>query len=46
MFLNMYNQWIVFLSNSYLLPFWIMSGAVVIAGACAVVLKGLFIVKE
>ena len=45
MFLNMYNQWFSFLASSYLLPFWISCCGVVVAGASAVVVKGLFIVK-
>lgn len=45
MFLNMYNQWFIFLSNSYLLPFWISCGGVIIAGGCAVAIKGLFHLK-
>ena len=42
MFRMMFNQCFSFLSSSYLLPFWISCGGVIVAGAAAVALKGVF----
>lgn len=42
MFQAMFTQCFNFLASSYLLPFWISCGGVVVAGAAAVALKGVF----
>lgn len=42
MFYSMFQQILLFLGNSYLMPFWISCGGAVVAGAAAVVVKGVF----
>lgn len=42
MFYAMFQQCFNFLAFSYLLPFWVSCGGVVVAGAAAVVVKGVF----
>lgn len=40
MFRSIFNILMQFYGSTYLVPFWISCGAVVVAGACAVVVKG------
>lgn len=40
MFGQMFHILMTFYSSTYLVPYWIACGAVVVAGACAVVIKG------
>lgn len=42
MFVSMFRTAVSVVASSYLVPFWIACGGVIIAGACAVVIKGLF----
>lgn len=42
MFSSMFQQCFNFIASSYLLPFWISCGGVIVAGAAAVVVKGVF----
>lgn len=42
MFYSMFQQCFRFLASSYLMPFWISCGGVIVAGAAAVALKGVF----
>ena len=42
MFSAMFSQCFNYFASSYLLPFWISCGGAVVAGAVAVVIKGLF----
>ena len=42
MFYSMFQQCFRFLASSYLMPFWISCGGVIVAGAAAVAIKGVF----
>lgn len=43
MFRAMFGVCMNFFASSYLLPFWISCGGVVVAGACAVAIKSLIV---